>query len=186
MRTIKKYVNRKLYDTKDKSYITMEGLTELIRSGEEVTVIDNRTKEDITAAVLTQLLAREETVSGDELPTQMLFGLLRKGSGALSDYARKYATFGHSVLTLAEGEIERRVNKLIRERELTARQGRELSNDLKESATQLKNWVGGMIEQRVDDLLDAVNLPNRDQVDELNRKIDALTKKVEHLEREEE
>ncbi|MGB5984527.1 MAG: polyhydroxyalkanoate synthesis regulator DNA-binding domain-containing protein [Desulfobacterales bacterium] len=184
MRTIKKYVNRKLYDTLEKSYITMEGLAELIRSGEEVVIIDNRTKEDITAAVLTQLLAREDTARGDELPTRLLFKLLQKGGDALGDYARKYAAFGHSALTLAESEIERRVNKLIRNRELTARQGRQLSDDLKTSATQMKNWVGGMIEQRLDDLLDAVNLPNRDQVDELNRKIDALTRKVDRLEKE--
>ncbi len=58
MHQIKKYANRKMYDMTDKRYISMAQLTELIKSGAEVAVTDNRTGSDITAAVISQLLGR--------------------------------------------------------------------------------------------------------------------------------
>ena len=59
-RKIKKYANRKLYDTTDKKYVSLDRLSELIKAGEEVTIEDNETGEDITAGVVSQLLAREK------------------------------------------------------------------------------------------------------------------------------
>ena len=54
MLVIKRYPNRKLYDTEAKRYITLDGIAELIRQGAEVRVIDHTTDEDLTAVTLTQ------------------------------------------------------------------------------------------------------------------------------------
>ncbi|MGD8735253.1 MAG: polyhydroxyalkanoate synthesis regulator DNA-binding domain-containing protein, partial [Anaerolineae bacterium] len=55
MTRIKRYPNRKLYDTEAKQYITLEGIAALIRQGNEVQVIDHATGEDLTALTLTQI-----------------------------------------------------------------------------------------------------------------------------------
>jgi len=88
MRIIKKYANRKLYDTSEKKYVAMNTLADLIKSGEEDTVIDNRNGQDITSAVVSQLLAREKREDNrDDFPG-VLIQVLRKGGGTIMDYAK--------------------------------------------------------------------------------------------------
>jgi len=52
MHKIKKYANRKMYDTTDKKYISMDNLTKLIKSGKEVSIINNETGEDLTTSIV--------------------------------------------------------------------------------------------------------------------------------------
>ena len=88
MRIVKKYANRKLYDTSEKKYVAMNRLADLIKSGEEITVIDNRNGQDITSVVVSQLLAREKREDDrDDFPG-VLVQLLRKSGGTIMDYAK--------------------------------------------------------------------------------------------------
>ena len=64
MRTIKRYRNRKLYDTHTSKYITLAGLGKLIQQDEDLRVIDADTHEDITSTVLTQVLLQEQKKQG--------------------------------------------------------------------------------------------------------------------------
>ena len=60
MRLIKRYANRKLYDTTASTYITLDEIAQMIKSGEEIQIIDNKTKEDLTAVTMAQILVEEE------------------------------------------------------------------------------------------------------------------------------
>lgn len=60
MAIIKRYPNRKLYDTEAKKYITLDGIAELIRDGQEVQVMDHSTGEDLTTLTLTQIIFEQE------------------------------------------------------------------------------------------------------------------------------
>ncbi len=71
---IKKYANRRLYDTSSSSYVTLDHLSALVRKGEEFEVHDARTGDDITRAVLTQIIFERETKGEGALP----LGFLRK------------------------------------------------------------------------------------------------------------
>lgn len=59
-RVIKRYSNRKLYDTKDSRYVTLLQIAEMVRGGEEVQIIDNNTKEDLTEVTLAQIIYEEQ------------------------------------------------------------------------------------------------------------------------------
>ncbi|MDY0002321.1 MAG: polyhydroxyalkanoate synthesis regulator DNA-binding domain-containing protein [Polyangia bacterium] len=59
-RVIKRYSNRKLYDTQHSCYVTLEQISEMIRRGEDVRILDNNTKEDLTSVTLTQIIFEEE------------------------------------------------------------------------------------------------------------------------------
>src|SRR5688572_665037 len=59
-RVIKRYANRKLYDTRDSRYVTLPQIAELVRSGEDVQIIDNRTKENLTSITLAQIIYESE------------------------------------------------------------------------------------------------------------------------------
>jgi polyhydroxyalkanoate synthesis repressor PhaR len=59
-RVIKRYANRKLYDTRDSKYVTLDRIAELVRSGEEVKVLDNRSQRDMTKITLAQIIYEEQ------------------------------------------------------------------------------------------------------------------------------
>ncbi len=81
MRLIKRYSNRKLYDTETRTYITLDGVAKLVAAGEEIKVVENDNDEDITTVILSQILYEREREQRF-LPTSMLNQLLRVGGDA--------------------------------------------------------------------------------------------------------
>ncbi len=74
--TIKKYANRRLYDTESSAYITLDRLAEMVREGREFEVVDAKTGEDITRQVLTQIIVDEEARGSTMLPVGFLKQLI--------------------------------------------------------------------------------------------------------------
>jgi polyhydroxyalkanoate synthesis repressor PhaR len=84
VRVVRRYGNRKLYDTHSRRYVTLEGLRRLVADGHDVVVRDQASGEDITAVVLAQVILdglRERTA---RIPRQVLAGLVRLGEGTVS------------------------------------------------------------------------------------------------------
>ncbi|MFC6199306.1 polyhydroxyalkanoate synthesis repressor PhaR [Ponticaulis profundi] len=74
---IKKYANRRLYDTSSSSYVTLEHLSELVRQGKDFIVQDAKTGEDLTRTVLTQIIFEQENKGGNALPLNFLRQVIR-------------------------------------------------------------------------------------------------------------
>ncbi len=75
-RIIKRYSNRKLYDTKDSRYVTLLQIAEMVRGGEEVQIIDNNTKDDLTEITLAQIIYEEQKSHSRNVPLQTLKELI--------------------------------------------------------------------------------------------------------------
>src|SRR5574342_1430497 len=75
---IKRYTNRKLYDTVASRYVTLDEIAEMIKAGQEVQVPDNRTKEDLTSVTLAQIIFEEEKKTS-KMSLRMLRDLIRHG-----------------------------------------------------------------------------------------------------------
>ena len=75
-RIIKRYSNRKLYDTKDSKYVTLLQIAEMVRGGEEVQIIDNNTKDDLTEITLAQIIYEEQKAHSRSVPLQTLKELI--------------------------------------------------------------------------------------------------------------
>ncbi len=75
-RIIKRYSNRKLYDTVESRYVTLPQIAELVRKGEDVRIIDNNSKEDLTSVTLAQILYEEERKQSRALPLAALKDLI--------------------------------------------------------------------------------------------------------------
>ncbi|RMF59535.1 MAG: hypothetical protein D6748_06195 [Calditrichaeota bacterium] len=84
-RIIKRYENRKLYDTENRKYISLEEIANLIRQGEEVQVIDNTTEADITVQTLTQVIVEEGKRGRNPLSSEVLHEIIRWGNHLLDD-----------------------------------------------------------------------------------------------------
>lgn len=183
MHKIKRYANRKLYDATDKRYVTLNQIAELVKAGEEISVKDNKTGEDLTSATISQILARDKKGKRDDIGSSVLIRLLRKGPGALVDYGWKYVSLWERGLTMADEEIDRLVDRLVKEKELSKSEGSKLKKDIMGRADDLGNWMKDKIDQRVNEVLDRMNLASKDQVAKLTTRIESLTRKVRKLEK---
>jgi polyhydroxyalkanoate synthesis repressor PhaR len=105
MVAIKRYPNRKLYNTETKQYITLQGIADLIREGEEVQVTDHASGDDLTALTLTQIILEQEKRQDGLLSNSFLTGLIRTGGERLS-------FFRQEGLTILEEQLEKRLRQL--------------------------------------------------------------------------
>ena len=82
-RTIKKYANRRLYDTQASHHVTLEGIRQLVVDGEDIVVIDDTNGEDITRSILLQVIAEQEHQPDPILSQEFMVNVIRSyGSGA--------------------------------------------------------------------------------------------------------
>jgi polyhydroxyalkanoate synthesis repressor PhaR len=86
VKIIKRYQNRKLYDTHESSYVTLDEIAKMIKGGEDLRVIDNKTKNDITASTLTQLLYESERKAKTQPSVELLKEIIRHGDGSFSGF----------------------------------------------------------------------------------------------------
>ncbi|HOA12663.1 MAG TPA: polyhydroxyalkanoate synthesis regulator DNA-binding domain-containing protein [Myxococcota bacterium] len=105
-RVIKRYPNRKLYDTAESRYITLNEIAALLREGHEVSVFDSRTGEDITSVTLAQVLVGEEKNHRRTLPIQKMAALIHSGG----EFIQKKLP----VVTTIREEAERKVHELLK------------------------------------------------------------------------
>lgn len=86
---IKKYANRRLYNTQNSKYITLEELSEWIKQGNEVQVVDAKTGTEVTAFILTQIIL-EESKENTLLPVSLLHIIIRHGDNMLREFFEKH------------------------------------------------------------------------------------------------
>jgi len=89
---LKKYTNRRLYDTEKSIYVTLDYVTEVIRNGRKIRVIDTKTKEDVTAAILTQIILEEARKKKYLLPMPLLHLIIQYGENILTDFLKSISS----------------------------------------------------------------------------------------------
>lgn len=86
----KKYANRRLYDTEKSAYVKLNQVADIIRDGRQVEVIDAKTKEDVTAFILTQIIMEESRKKNVLLPVPLLHLIIQYGENVLEEFFEKY------------------------------------------------------------------------------------------------
>lgn len=107
VKVIKRYQNRKLYDTHQSCYVTLDEIADMIMRGEEVVVVDNRTKKDITSSTLTQIIFEKQKRSKSIIPVSTLRDIIQVGGGTFSGFLAKSADSGINVLSKAKADLEK-------------------------------------------------------------------------------
>jgi polyhydroxyalkanoate synthesis repressor PhaR len=87
-KVIKRYTNRKLYDTVESRYVTLDEIAEMIKGGTEVKIIDNRTKEDLTSVTLAQIIFEEEKKQS-QMPLALLREIIRHPGESIHGFFQK-------------------------------------------------------------------------------------------------
>src|SRR2546428_4992080 len=106
-KVIKRYTNRKLYDTVESRYVTLDEIAHMIKGGAEVKIIDNRSKEDLTSVTLAQIIFEEEK-KRSQMPLGVLREIIRHGGEAEGGvYAGKAGTLAGQL-----GELRRQTETI--------------------------------------------------------------------------
>lgn len=178
MPIIKRYPNRKLYDTEAKRYITLDGIAELIREGKEVQVIDHTTDEDLTAVTLTQIIFEQEKKSGGFLPKSVLTGLVQAGGDTMNTL-RRTLTSPLDLLRHVDEEIEQRLQNLVARGELAREESVRLRKKLLSSTAKETASIPG--QQHIERLLSSRGIPTREEIEQIHTQIDSLATKIDTL-----
>ncbi len=87
---LKKYANRRLYDTEKSKYVTLAHVAHMIKEGRQVEVVDAKTKEDVTAFILTQIILEEAKNKNALLPAPLLHLIIQHGGNVLQEFFDNY------------------------------------------------------------------------------------------------
>jgi len=179
MPVIKRYPNRKLYDTRAKQYITLDGIATLIREGEEVTVVDHATGEDLTAVTLSQIILEQQRKGSGFLPESVLAGLVRAGGETLSTLRRGLA-LPLNLARQVDEEIERRLQVLVNRGALAAEDAQHLRDQLLTFGRQAAG-LPRPTEQQIEQVLARQGLPSRDDLQQVINRLDDLSASIDEL-----
>lgn len=181
MPLIKRYANRKMYDTEAKRYITLDGIAELIRQQQDVKVIDHESGEDITAVTQAQIIFEQERKIKGGVPHTVFTSLIQAGNDTLSQLR-------HALIPPADwqkeidAEIEARVQKLIQMGRITDDEGLHILDVL------LKPADGTVQTERLplldlERVLKSHGAPSREDIATLSRQLEDLSAELDRLAR---
>jgi polyhydroxyalkanoate synthesis repressor PhaR len=176
---IKRYRNRKLYNTNSKRYIRLDEIEELIRQQEEIKVIDNDSENDITATTLSQIIFDSEKNQTGVLPINLLISLVQSG-GKRMDEIRRNIFNSMNLVHHFDVEIERRVNLLTTNGELSQEEGAQLLKKLIGVGSTQEDSLGN-VEGRFIEILRERQIPTKHDFQSVINRIDTLAKKIENL-----
>jgi polyhydroxyalkanoate synthesis repressor PhaR len=103
---IKRYSNRKLYDTHESRYVTLEEIEEMIRTGREISVVDAASGEDLTSVTLTQIILENERTRRASLPAAFLHQLIKHGE-SWQDFVQKSMRASLEGMVSSQRDMER-------------------------------------------------------------------------------
>ncbi|NTU63515.1 MAG: hypothetical protein HGB05_08950 [Chloroflexi bacterium] len=184
MPLIKRYANRKLYDTESKRYITLDGIAEMIRQQQDVKVVDHETGEDITALTQAQIIFEQERKLRSGIPRTVFTNIIQTSSDTLSQVW--HALIPPEELKKAvDVEIEKRVQVLMKAGQMSDDDGLRMLDLLlipptpapepeasKPDRTAPLSGLEKLLKQRA---------PSQEQLEQLGKQVEALTAEVERL-----
>lgn len=173
MPLIKRYPNRKLYDTSAKRYVTLEDIAGMIRDGQDVQVIDYESGEDLTSLTLSQIILDQEKKQSGFLPRSLLTGLIRTGGDTLEFLLRSV----QNSLPLGKAVLEERLSKLVAAGLLSSEQAKAVAAALQpENVSELAK-----VDENLSLVLNRLNIPSNKDIQELHQQLAQLNQKLEIL-----
>ena len=145
IKTIKRYGNRKLYDTQNSRYVTLDEISTMVRNGEDICVIDNRTNEDLTSITLTQIMLEEEKNKKNALPLSLLKNLIQQSGESLADWVQK----GKDSLTTMTQEGKEQITRIIEKGHETREESSQIFSEWITNPQKSLDFMQKSIDERI-------------------------------------
>jgi polyhydroxyalkanoate synthesis repressor PhaR len=179
MRTIKRYQNRKLYDTLDKKYITLERIANWIRLGEEIQVVDNETGGDLTAQTLTQIIVANKRRYAQYLPISFLTGMIKLGERFSRELNKKSTQL--PVMGEALDQIAQFLNELLIEVDVYTQADTSPKNPPPNKNSLVEHIIAqNQISLMLGELLES-HVPTKGDIDDIMKRLDSLEVQIESI-----
>jgi polyhydroxyalkanoate synthesis repressor PhaR len=170
-KVIKRYTNRKLYDTVESRYVTLDEIAEMVKAGTEVRILDNRTKEDLTSVTLAQIIFEEEK-KASKMSLRTLRDLIRHGG----ERAQQFVEDTHAELRGRVEGFKQAAQSLINKGQQTGDKARDLLASSQEAVSQLSRRLDERVRSAVEGM---ANLPEiRRELSQIAQRLDELEKKL--------
>lgn len=187
-KVIKRYTNRKLYDTVESRYVTLDEIAEMVKAGTEVQIVDNRTKEDLTSVTMAQIIFEEEKKTS-KMPLPMLREIIRTGGSKLQAFINGEVT---PRVTAIRAEAEHAVARVLRREDGQPEAAERKSSSLEQAQEFIRSSRQGFeewqssLDERLHRAVETVaGLPTlHREVQALRDKLVELEKKLEEHKRE--
>jgi len=186
-KTIKRYTNRKLYDTVESRYVTLDEIAQMIKGGAEVKVLDNRTKEDLTSVTLAQIIFEEEK-KRSQMPLGVLREIIRHGGEAVAVFyqdkvGNKLSERLEEMKTRTDALREQRVRGVTSLLRGSEDKGSSPVKEVLAAGQTAVEELRAKVDQSVKQALDSFGSGGAmaQELEKLQRKIEALEKKVEQI-----
>lgn len=180
MRIIKRYKNRRLYDTQKKKTIKLDDIAQLVRKDVEFRVIDNTSKKDITFSTLGQALSQE--MKDWKNSAKIIKELILTGGEATVDIFKKTLLAGLGLFDLTRERAEKIVDDLVKRGELSKGDKASAIKELLKGHDERMKKLKQKIDERVEKVTSKVKGVKKKDLEELSKRIDQLAKAVEKLE----
>jgi polyhydroxyalkanoate synthesis repressor PhaR len=177
-KVIKRYTNRKLYDTVESRYVTLDEIAEMVKQGLEVRIVDNRSKDDLTSVTLAQIIFEEEKKK-NRMPLTVLREIIRHPGESISEFISKEVS--PRVASIRE-EAESRLHGLLRREE--GAEAEPSPDLLKSSQRVLEEWqrrIDDRVKQTMENVLGNLPALGRD-LQSLSDRLESLEKRLDALE----
>lgn len=175
MPIIKRYNNRKLYDTHAKRYVTLFDLADMIRRGDDVIVLDHADGQDITSQIQAQIIFEQERQTRNSLPNTVLTNLIQASNQTLKQLRTTLLPLDRAAQL--DSEIERRMQTLIARGEISAKQGNQILEKLL-AAHSTPRSAG---ELKIERALEKRGTPTRSEMQMLSEQINHLSQELKNL-----
>jgi polyhydroxyalkanoate synthesis repressor PhaR len=175
---IKRYTNRKLYDTVESRYVTLDEIAVMIKAGGEVKIIDNRTKEDLTSVTLAQIIFEEEKKTS-KMSLETLRDLIRHGGEVAQRLVEGTQAELRGRVEAVRAAAEQRVQSFLKSGQQTTDRAKELVQASQESMAALQKRVDERVRTAVEGMSNLSEV--RRSLDEISRRIEGLEKRLDEL-----
>jgi polyhydroxyalkanoate synthesis repressor PhaR len=179
VRLIKKYANRKFYDTGSTVYVSLGDIAALVREGEEIQVVEYETGNDITCWVLSQIL-REQEKRDSSLPRGLLTALVRRGTDGLNHLRGSFQA-SLKALQVLEEEISQRVDSMAERGEITLTEAQELREELLARALERQQRVEESMQGEIEESLQRLGVPSLEDIQGIRGRLEKIEAKVDSL-----
>jgi len=179
LRLIKRYPNRKFYDTADKRYVSLKGIASLVRGGEEIQVIDRKSEEDITTLVLSQIL-REQERRESFLPQSLLTSLIRTSGEGLKQLRKSFQA-SLKALHVLENEVQENIDGLVQRGEISLAEAQELREELVARARHSQATQEQRIFKEIEASLIRLGVPAGSDLEQVRGKLEEIETKLDSL-----
>jgi polyhydroxyalkanoate synthesis repressor PhaR len=176
---IKKYANRRLYNTQTSSYVTLDHLALMVKEGTEFEVQDARSGEDITRSVLTQIIFEEEAKGQNLLPIKFLRQLIRFYGDSLQAFVPGYLDMSMESFTKNQGAMRSRIAEALGGGNNMVENLTRQNLAIFERAMQMFTPFSGAARSKADST--AEEKPQSNEVDALKKEMDAMRRQLAEL-----